>query len=166
VSPSISAGTSKGETVTEKLNRLPPKQAIVVSGTLSEGRGVFFKLKRSSQTSLEGVHQLAVTFVAPGAWRGGHVDVGCSARGERKLLWVIKHDATLGSEGDVVRLHLASRGVRQVAKPVVAELSEAPRWISSREARAEEVVKKEAKKPTVVANATSKAPAAGDEAHE
>jgi hypothetical protein len=142
VSPSISAGTSKGETVTEKLSRLAPKQAIVVSGTSAEGRGVFFKLKRSSQTSLEGVHQFAVTFVAPALWRGAAVQVGCSARGERKLLWVIKQDATLGSEGDSVRLYLAGRTVRQVAKPVVAQLSEAPRWIAPATLVEEKVVKK------------------------
>lgn len=161
VAPSISGGLSSGETVTEKMNRLPPRQAIVVSGTTYEGRGVFFKLRRSSQTSLEGVHDLAITLITPSMWRGANVQVGCSARGERKLLWVIKQDATLGSEGDRVRLYLAGRGVvRQVAKPVVAELSEAPRWITSREARAAEVVKKESKKPTVVANATTAAPAA------
>jgi hypothetical protein len=104
---------------------------------------VFFKLKRSSQTSLEGVHELAVTFVAPAMWRGAIVQVGCSARGERKLLWVIKQDATLGSEGDSVRLYLASRSVRQVAKPVVvAELSEAPRWIAPPTSVEEKVVQK------------------------
>jgi hypothetical protein len=121
VAPSISGGLSSGETTTEKLNRLPPKYAVVVSGTTSEGRGVFFKLKRSSQTSLEGVHELAVTFVAPVGWRGGEVRVGCNAQGERKVFW-IKQAATLGREGDTVRLYLAGRGrTRIVAKPVVAE---------------------------------------------
>jgi hypothetical protein len=107
-----------------------------------EGRGVFFKLKRSSQTSLEGVHNLAVTFITSAASRGAIVQVGCSARGERKLLWVIKQDATLGSEGDSVRLYLAGRTVRQVAKPVVAQLSEAPRWIAPATLVEEKVVKK------------------------
>jgi hypothetical protein len=121
VSPSINAGASSGETTTEKLNRLPPKRAVVVSGTSSEGRGVFFKLKRTSQTSLEGVHELAVTFVAPAGWRGGEAHVACSARGQRKILWITQ-PATLGHEGDAVRLYLAGRGsVRQVAKPVVKE---------------------------------------------
>ena len=121
VSPSINAGTSSGETTTEKLNRLPPKHAVVVSGTSSEGRGVFFKLKRSSQTSLEGVHELAVTFVAPAGWRGGEVHVACNAHGRRKFLWITQ-PATLGREGNTVRLYVAGRGaVRQVAKPVVKE---------------------------------------------
>jgi hypothetical protein len=139
VTPSINAGISKGETTTEKLNRLPPKHAVVVSGTSSEGRGVFFKLKPSSQTSLEGVHDLAVTFIVPAGWRGGEVHVACSAGGQRKVLF-IKQSATLGSEGSMVRLYLAGRGsVRRVAKPVVVEAS--PSWRPSRgsEAAAVEV---------------------------
>ena len=68
--PSISGGLAGCDTSTEKINRLPPKHAVVVSGTSSEGRGVFFKLKRYSQTSLEGVHELSVTFVAPATGKG------------------------------------------------------------------------------------------------
>ena len=54
VTPSITAGLSGCETATEKINRLPPKHVVIVSGTYAEGRGVFFKLKRTSQTSLGG----------------------------------------------------------------------------------------------------------------
>ncbi len=121
VSPSVNAGLSGSETATEKTNRLPPKHAIVVSGTSSEGRGVFFKLKRSSQTSLEGVHDLAVTFVVPADWQGGQVRVGCSARGQRRIL-LLKHDATLGRAAGDVRLHRTDGVIiREVAKPVLAD---------------------------------------------
>ena len=65
LTPTISAGMAGCDTETEKSSRLPPKHAVVVSGTSSAGRGVFFKLKRYSQTSLEGSHELTVTFVAP-----------------------------------------------------------------------------------------------------
>jgi hypothetical protein len=93
----------------------------VVSGTSSEGCGVFFKLKRSSQTSLEGVHDLAVTFIAPARWRGATLDVACGARGERKVLWM-KQDATLGGERSRVRLFLASTpATRQVVLKPPAE---------------------------------------------
>jgi hypothetical protein len=119
ISPSISAGISGSETATEKMNRLPPKHAIVVSGTSSEGRGAFFKLKRSSQTSLEGVHELRVTFVVPAQWKGGAVRVGCSARGKKRLL-LLKHDATLGRAAGDVRLSVVgSEPGHYVAKPVV-----------------------------------------------
>ncbi len=106
VSPSINANTSTSETVTEKLNRLPPKYAVVVSGTSSDGRGVFFKLKRSSQSSLEGVHELAVVFVAPVEWQRGEVNVVCSARGTRKVLW-ISQPTTFSRATRAVELHIA-----------------------------------------------------------
>jgi hypothetical protein len=123
VAPSMSAGISGSETAVEKMNRLPPKHAVVVSGTSSEGRGVFFKLKRSSQTSLEGVHDLSVTFVVPPEWRGGDVRVGCSARGRRKVLW-LEQPATLGGAAGIVRVYAPGRApVYQVAKPIAAEQS-------------------------------------------
>jgi hypothetical protein len=118
VAPSINAGISGSEVATEKMNRLPPKLPVVVSGTSSEGRGVFFKLKRSSQTSLEGVHPLSVTFVVPPGWRGDDIRVGCSASGRRKVMW-IKQQATLGRAAGTIRLQLAgSPPAYQVAKPV------------------------------------------------
>jgi hypothetical protein len=121
LSPSINGALSGGETATEKLNRLPPKHAVVVSGTSSEGRGVFFKLKRSSQTSLEGVHPLMVTFVAPADWQRDEVRVGCSARGRRKVLW-LKQSATLGRAAGSVTLYPAGAlPAHFVAKPVVAD---------------------------------------------
>jgi hypothetical protein len=121
VAPSINAGISGSETAVEKMNRLPPKHAVVVSGTSSEGRGVFFKLKRSSQNSLEGVHELSVTFVVPAEWRGGELRVGCSARGRRHVLW-FEQPATLGGAAGVVRVYPPGRvPVYQVAKPIVVE---------------------------------------------
>jgi hypothetical protein len=121
VTPSINAGISGSEVATEKMNRLPPKRVVVVSGTSSEGRGVFFKLKQSSQSSLEGVHGLSVTFLVPAGWRGGDVQIACSAQGRRKILW-IKQAATVGEETGTVRLQVAgTTPVYHVAKPVAVE---------------------------------------------
>ena len=123
--PSINGGISGSKTATEKLNRLPPKHAVVVSGTSSEGRGVFFKLKRSSQTSLEGVHLLSVTFVVPADWQVGEARVGCSARGRRKVLW-LKQSATLGRAAGTVQIYAAGTApAHTVAKPVAADAAEA-----------------------------------------
>jgi len=122
LTPSISAGLSDCDTETEKINRLPPKHAVVVSGTLAEGRGVFFKLKRYSQTSLEGEHELAVTFVAPRAWQRREIQVDCSARGQRKMLWM-KQPATVGQASRMVQLvQMSAKPTRQVVlKPVPSE---------------------------------------------
>lgn len=126
VTPSVSAGVGKKETATERLSRLPPKQAVVVSGTSSQGQGVFFKLKRSSQTSLEGVHEVTVRFVVPREWQGGAVRVACAARGQRKVFWMDK-PATLGQSTAVVELYeagdaemreLAKRRAEKAARPV------------------------------------------------
>jgi hypothetical protein len=88
VAPSVSAGAVKTNESTEKVHRLPPMQPLVVSGTFGEGRGVFFKFKRSTQTSFEGVHDLMVTFVAPSEFGGGSVRIACTARGHRPVLWL------------------------------------------------------------------------------
>jgi hypothetical protein len=126
VTPSVTAGLGKNETATERIQRLPPKQAIVVSGTSSQGRGVFFKLKRSSQTSLEGVHEVTVRFVVPDDWQGAAIRVACTARGERKVFWMDK-PAMLGGTvapvqlyeaGDAEMRELAKRRAEKAARPV------------------------------------------------
>jgi hypothetical protein len=114
LTPTLSAGLADCGTATEKVNRLPPKHAVVVSGTTSAGRGVFFKLKRYSQTSLEGVHELTVTFVAPRAWKWSEIRIDCAARGEQKVLWM-KQSGTIGQTSRMVQLVGASaKPVRQV----------------------------------------------------
>lgn len=125
ISPSLTAGASGCNTEVEKTNRLPAKHVVVVSGTTAEGRGVFFKLKRTSQTSLEGVHDVAITFVAPRTWPTVAVHVECSALGQRKTLW-IKQDATLGRLDRYVQLMPAApAAVRQIVlKPTVADASD------------------------------------------
>jgi hypothetical protein len=146
ITPSLSAGLSDCDTATEKINRLPPKHVVVVSGTMAEGRGVFFKLKRTSQTSLEGVHDVAVTFVAPRTWPAIAIKVECSALGQRKTLWM-KQEATLGHLDRYVQLMPAAAApIRQVVlkpnttepvptkTPAIADNSEASptRWRPAR----------------------------------
>ena len=121
ITPSITAGIAGCDTATEKINRLPVKHVYVVSGTYAEGSGVFFKLKRTSQTSLEGVHELAVTFVTPRRWPTIELQVSCSAHGERKMLWV-RQSATLGHVEKYVQLIPAAMPVRQVVlKPTESD---------------------------------------------
>jgi hypothetical protein len=122
LTPTISAGLAGCNTETEKSSRLPPKHAVVVSGTSSAGRGVFFKLKRYSQTSLEGSHELTVTFVAPRAWRWSEIRVDCAARGEQKVLWM-KQSGTIGQTTRMVQLvEMSAKPVRQVVlKPAVTD---------------------------------------------
>lgn len=87
VTPSISAGNKNRTAETKTTSRLAPKRPIVVSGTISEGHGAFFQLRPSTQTTLEGQHQLSIVFRVPYDWTAGHLDVRCWARGERQILW-------------------------------------------------------------------------------
>ena len=122
LTPTISAGLAGCNTETEKSTRLPPKHAVVVSGTSSAGQGVFFKLKRYSQTSLEGSHDLMVTFVAPRAWRWAEIRVDCAARGEQKVLWM-KQSGTIGQTTRLVKLEetIAKPSRQVVLKPAVSD---------------------------------------------
>lgn len=87
VTPSLSGGKTDrtAETITKA--KLAPKLPLVVSGTLNGGRGVFFQLRPSSQTTLEGQHQLSVVFRVPAEWNASQLQVRCWARGERQILW-------------------------------------------------------------------------------
>ncbi len=87
VTPSISAGNRNRTAETKTTSRLAPRRPTVVSGTISEGRGVFFQLRPSTQTTLEGQQQLSVVFRVPDDWTIGHLDIRCWARGQRQILW-------------------------------------------------------------------------------
>jgi hypothetical protein len=58
---------------------LPPKEAVIASGTTQRGHGVFFKLRTSPQDTLEGAKEFVVMARVPQSWRGDVVRVRCSA---------------------------------------------------------------------------------------
>ena len=106
VTPTISAGKTNHEKITEKQNRLAPMFAVVASGTISQEHGVFFKLRSSPQTSLEGTHDLKVLFVVPEKWRGDSIRVCCQATGTEKVLWM-KQQTTWAHTCGPIALYLA-----------------------------------------------------------
>jgi len=106
VTPTINGSVSRREVVSETQQRLPPKQVVVVSGTIHQTHGVFFKLRPSGHSSLEGVHDLVVRFIVPKAWRGDSVKVCCSATGTQKILW-LEQPSTWAQTCDSVALYLA-----------------------------------------------------------
>lgn len=121
LTPTIAAGKSKSSASTITETRLPPKHAVLVSGAVNRRQGVYFKLRQSSQTTLEGEHELTVVFVAPADWEGGVLRVECVGRGQKKWLFV-KQRKVWNVSTVPVELQLASY---RVAKPVKEGLSEA-----------------------------------------
>ncbi len=106
VTPSINSGKTVREVITETQKRVAPKHVVVASGTIDGEHGVFFKLRRSPQSSLEGVHELTVRFVVPDSWRGDAVRICCQATGQEKFLW-IKQQKTWTHRCSQVAIYLA-----------------------------------------------------------
>jgi len=75
--PSASAGVTDSEKVKETYQRAPPRQLVLASGTVASGHGVFFKVKASPLTALEGDQQFVCRFAVPAAWRGDWARVDC-----------------------------------------------------------------------------------------
>jgi hypothetical protein len=63
---------------------VPPMTAIASSGTMQGGYGVYFKLKPSRSTSLEGAREFSLTFRVPKSWRADGVLLSCTASGVQR----------------------------------------------------------------------------------
>lgn len=63
---------------------LPPQEIVLASGTTHHGHGIFFKLKPSTQTTLEGMKAFSAIFAVPGGWRAGYVKLDCEALGHER----------------------------------------------------------------------------------
>ncbi len=99
----------------EIYERLPPKVPVVASGTMNQGCGVFFKLRPTSQSLLEGAHEFTIVAVVPGAWRGDWLQVDCLARSQDKFLFgSLQVDS--GAQRFLIGLHLeADSDARTIA---------------------------------------------------
>jgi hypothetical protein len=66
---------------------LPALELLTASGTVDRGRGVYFKLRPSPRTTLEGAHPFYIVLRVPQTWRSGLLYVTSEARGiERTML--------------------------------------------------------------------------------
>lgn len=75
-------GSKRSESTRYEL--VPQAIAVTVSGTLEMGHGVYFKLKPSRSSTLEGARQFTVVLRVPASWRGGSVHVSCTAYGVQR----------------------------------------------------------------------------------
>lgn len=70
-----------------EFQRQAPLQAIIASGTIDRGRGVYFKLRWTTQQVLEGEKRFQLSFAVPDAWRGGLVDVEITANSVNRSIF-------------------------------------------------------------------------------
>jgi hypothetical protein len=86
--PTINGVTGGKEVVTDTMKRIAPRQVVIASGTINDEHGVFFTLRSSSVSSLEGLHEFTVQFVVPAAWCSDELQVNCRATGDQEMLWI------------------------------------------------------------------------------
>jgi hypothetical protein len=72
------------ETLNLRYSEIPKHEVLVASGTVRRGTGAFFRFHPSRAETLEGGRDLLVTFKVPQAWRGGLLQVECTAVGNRR----------------------------------------------------------------------------------
>jgi hypothetical protein len=61
---------------------LPPLETVLASGTVDRENGVYFKLRPSSRTSVEGAQEFVIILRVPANWRADYLIVDCQAVGE------------------------------------------------------------------------------------
>ena len=79
----VSATSQAGGQLKSGVNyeMLPPQEIVLASGTTQHGHGLFYKLKPSTQTTIEGVKSFSAIFSVPRGWRGGCLKLECEAIG-------------------------------------------------------------------------------------
>lgn len=120
-----SAGLSKATKngLQQKYSKLPPKQLLVAAGTTLREYGVFFKLKPSTQASLEGQREFVCLFVVPSDWKADYVYVHCTARVRNRSPWTKSSEG--GSRRVLVGLYLRGDAEAREAAERLAHAYEA-----------------------------------------
>jgi len=86
---------------------LPPLESLAASGTMGRSTGVYFKLKPSPRTTLEGGKEFVLVLRVPEGWRADCVDLHCRARGMRRgTLTSLEESVDWGSARFTVPLYL------------------------------------------------------------
>jgi hypothetical protein len=97
--------TSK-KTESNHYKQIVPKALVLASGTTNREHGVFFKLRPSNGTSLEGAKEFTFLAIVPKDWRGDWCTVACGARAKKKTFFPT--DPTLAGIGEAhVGLYLS-----------------------------------------------------------
>ena len=108
------AGTTNGLSV--RYEMLPPKELLAASGTLNRERGVYFKLRPSPQTSLEGARQFVCVLRVPRSWRADCVRLDCRADGCGHASFLVGLFAAGDEEARLAVEHLVACDERLMAQ--------------------------------------------------
>jgi len=100
--------------------RKPSLELLNAAGTLERRRGVYFKVRQSSQTTLEGARPFRIVFEVPNSWRADLLDVTIEAAGlenanskRSRILSTQQFVVAVYQEYDEHAANAATRYVRQ-----------------------------------------------------
>ncbi len=121
VKGNASGQISRKSGVVLRYDMLPPTELLTASGTMNRERGVYFKLKPSSLTSLEGAKQFVCVFRVPKHWRGDCVRIHCQAtQRKRPLFSPLRSPAVCGRSDFLVGLYAeGDEAARQTVVEVI-----------------------------------------------
>jgi hypothetical protein len=95
---------------------VPLMKAVAASGTIHRGRGVYFKLKPSRSTSLEGEKEFSIVLRVSSDWRGDYVYLSCTAMGiKRSVVPSFSDNVICGKRRFTVALHIEGDAAAKAA---------------------------------------------------
>ncbi|MEM7312476.1 MAG: hypothetical protein AAF497_04925 [Planctomycetota bacterium] len=74
-----SLGGNRSRADSYRYQQLPPREMLSAAGTVARGAGVYFKLKPTAQSSLEGARKFIITLRVPQSWRADYLRANCHA---------------------------------------------------------------------------------------
>ncbi len=102
-----SAGVTKSNGTKTKFDLLPPMELLAASGTIHRGTGVYFKLKPSDRTTLEGAKEFVVVMRVSDGWRADLMHIHCRANGfDRGVVRQLDEKRSSGGGDFIVALYL------------------------------------------------------------
>ncbi|HQU47188.1 MAG TPA: hypothetical protein PK867_30565, partial [Pirellulales bacterium] len=118
--PAGNANATHRNELKETTKKIPPGKVVVASGTLGNEHGLFFKLRRTSAGTFEGIKPFSFRFVVPSDWRGDWLLLSCQARGTVKR-YFFKSSEEIGAAKAFLALHVAGDAVAERAALELAE---------------------------------------------
>lgn len=120
---------SNRSTARKTYREIPQHHPVIASGTILRGTGAFFRFHRSRTETLEGGREVVVAYRVARDWRGGLLNVQCSAMGQRKIFGTFVDDIEVGKSFRVpVYLDGDVDGVQCATEFVAAEQSLRRNW--------------------------------------
>jgi hypothetical protein len=87
--------------------QLAPRDIVLASGTTDREHGIFFRMRPSRTSSLEGAREFTIVAVVAQSWRGEVLTLECTARGTKKTTFT-SSTVTAGADQALVGAYLSS----------------------------------------------------------